>query len=299
METLIIFLFQMIPLAIVFNLPILIVILKKKLLTVPIGIVVAASLGIIFFIIQPFFWFALIVFFFSSSLLSKLKVEEKSNITVDFEKGSATRDAIQVLANGLIPLLFVCGYAISEILPQLVNSTIPIHNPYNPYFMGVFTAFAVHNADTWATEIGILSKKAPRFITNLREKVPPGTSGGVTIDGFLASILGGALLAITYLIAAILISPSLILIEEIIINVVLIIAGGFTGSLLDSIEGATIQGIFYCNHCNKETESNPHPRCGNETALKRGNIWINNDFVNLTSALVVTIIILLFISISF
>jgi len=289
----------MIPLAIVFNLPILIVILKKKFLTVPVGITIAASLGIIFFIIQPFFWFALIVFFFSSSLFSKLKVEEKSNITLDFEKGSTTRDAMQVLANGLIPLLFVCGYAISEILPRLVNSTIPIHNPYNPFFIGVFTAFAVHNADTWATEIGILSKKAPRLITDLNQKVPPGTSGGVTTDGFWASILGGSVLAITYLIATILISPTIILIDKIITNVVLIIVGGFTGSLLDSIEGATIQGIFYCNHCKKETESNPHPRCGNETTLKRGNIWINNDFVNLTSALVVTIIILLFSSISF
>ena len=59
------------------------------------------------------------------------------------------------------------------------------------------------------------------------------------------------------------------------------------GSLLDSIEGAAIQGIYYCNHCEKETETNPHKRCGNETHLYRGIQLINNDFVNLSSALIV------------
>ncbi|MFX0151882.1 MAG: DUF92 domain-containing protein, partial [Candidatus Hodarchaeota archaeon] len=258
---------------------------------------IASGLGIIFFIIQPFFWLAMIVFFFSSSLLSKFRVQEKSQVTMDFEKGSTKRDAIQVIANGFIPFLFVCGYAIFEILPNILESEVLIHNPYSPFFISVFTAFAVHNADTWATEIGILSKRTPRIITNLNLKVPPGTSGGVTTDGFLASILGGLLLAVVFLGATILLSPSMILIDRIIASTILIIVGGFIGSILDSIEGATIQGIFYCNHCNKETESNPHPRCGSKTTLKRGNIWINNDFVNLTSALIVTMIIFLFVSV--
>jgi uncharacterized protein (TIGR00297 family) len=283
----------MTPLAILFNLPILLVIFRKKYLTIPGGILIASGLGIVFFIIQPFFWLAMIVFFFSSSLLSKFKVEEKSQVTMDFEKGSTKRDAMQVIANGLIPLLFVGGYAISEILSILLESTVINHNPYNPFFISVFAAFAVHNADTWATEIGILSKRTPRLITNLNLKVPPGTSGGVTTDGFFASILGGLLLALIYLVATILLSPSLILFDKIIINAILIVIGGFIGSILDSLEGATIQGIFYCNHCNKETESNPHPRCGNKTTLKRGNIWISNDFVNLSSALIVTLTVFL------
>ncbi|MFX0207650.1 MAG: DUF92 domain-containing protein [Candidatus Hodarchaeota archaeon] len=297
LEKLITFFFQMTLLAILFNLPILFIIFKKKYLTIPNGLSIAAGLGILFFIIQPFFWLAMIVFFFSSSLLSKFKVEEKSQVTKDFEKGSTKRDAMQVVANGLIPLLFVGGYAISEMLPNFLESDVIVYNPYSPFFIGVFTAFAVHNADTWATEIGILSKRTPRLITNLNLKVPPGTSGGVTTDGFLASILGGLLMGLVYLVATILLSPSLILFDRVITNIILIMVGGFIGSILDSIEGATIQGIFYCNHCNKETESNPHPRCGNTTTLKRGNIWINNDFVNLSSALLVSMIIFLFISV--
>ncbi|MHA1969114.1 MAG: DUF92 domain-containing protein, partial [Candidatus Hodarchaeales archaeon] len=58
--------------------------------------------------------------------------------------------------------------------------------------------------------------------------------------------------------------------------------------VIDSFEGATIQGIYYCDTCDKETESNPHPRCGKKTRYHRGSPYINNDFVNFSSAFVVS-----------
>ena len=288
MASIVTFLVPMLIFAILFNFPILIVILKKQYLTNP-GIIAASSLGVLFFVVQPFFWLVLIVFFFSSTILSKVKVKEKSNVVMDFEKGSATRDAMQVIANGFIPFLFVCGYAIFEVLPNLLKSTDIIYNPSNIFFIGVFTAFAVHNSDTWATEIGILSKRNPRLVTNLAKKVAPGTSGGVTIDGLLASLLGATLIALIYLIASLLLSSSYVFSSEFIIIIVSIILGGFLGSIIDSFEGATIQGIYYCNNCNKETESHPHhPRCGNKTIHHRGFKQLNNDFVNLSSAFLVS-----------
>jgi uncharacterized protein (TIGR00297 family) len=277
----------MIPLAILINFPILIIILRKQYLTVPLGVTTAASLGVILFVIQPFFWLALLIFFFSSSVLSKIKAEEKSSVASDFAKGSTTRDTMQVVANSLVPLLFACGYLVFEILPIVIESNIIDQKPFSPFFTGVFVSYAVHNADTWATEIGLLSKRTPRLVTRLTQKVNAGTSGGITIDGCIASILGSATLAIFYLIAITVISPAMIFNYQTIIIFFLIVAGGFIGSLVDSIEGATIQGIYYCKHCEKETESNPHPRCGNETKLKRGNKLINNDFVNASSSLVV------------
>ena len=53
-------------------------------------------------------------------------------------------------------------------------------------------------ADTFSSELGILSKSKPRLITswNLRQ-VPPGTNGGVTIVGTLAGLLGAFLIALT------------------------------------------------------------------------------------------------------
>jgi len=46
--------------------------------------------------------------------------------------------------------------------------------------------------DTLASELGILSQGKPRLITTLRP-VPPGTNGGMTVGGTLASLVGGAL----------------------------------------------------------------------------------------------------------
>lgn len=55
-------------------------------------------------------------------------------------------------------------------------------------------------ADTFSSELGILSKSKPRLLTswNLRE-VPPGTNGGVTLAGTLAGFGGAAIIALTTL----------------------------------------------------------------------------------------------------
>lgn len=283
----------MTPLALIFNLPIFFIILRKKYLTFPGGITAAAVLGLSLFIIQPFFWIVLCIFFFSSSILSKVKTNEKSDTVMEFAKGSSQRDALQVVANSLVPFLFAIGYGVTEFLPKLIDSNVTQHNPLNPFFIGVFVAFAVHTADTWATEIGILSKRSPRLITNLHKIVARGTSGGITIDGCAASIFGAGLVAIVYLAIVILAFPNVIINGRVIMIICIIAIGGFLGSIIDSIEGASIQGIYYCNYCEKETETNPHKRCGNETLLSRGFALINNDLVNMSSALVMTICIYL------
>jgi uncharacterized membrane protein len=65
----------------------------------------------------------------------------------------------------------------------------------------------------------------------------------------------------------------------------LAVAGGLAGSLFDSLLGATVQGIYFCERCGKETESPIH-RCGQTTRLFRGWPWLNNDLVNLLASAV-------------
>ena len=141
------------------------------------------------------------------------------------------------------------------------------------------------NADTWATEVGVLSRVPPRLITT-GNPVPPGTSGGVTRLGMWASVTGALLIGA--MATALMQVQSLVSghgwSSEVLYYPFLAIIGGLSGSLLDSFLGATVQGIYFCGQCDKETESPVH-RCGQRTLLVRGQRWLNNDLVNFLASL--------------
>jgi uncharacterized membrane protein len=64
--------------------------------------------------------------------------------------------------------------------------------------VGIIANYAAVAADTFSSELGILSKSHPRLITswNLR-KVPPGTNGGVTVVGLFSGLLGSLIIVTT------------------------------------------------------------------------------------------------------
>jgi uncharacterized protein (TIGR00297 family) len=198
----------------------------------------------------------LLTFFISSSALTKAFSKRKASLAEKFSKGSR-RDWEQVLANGGMGALLAVGFA------------IPPH--YQWLWLAFAGAMAAVNADTWSTELGVLSEIPPRLITT-GQKVERGTSGGITAAGILAALGGATLIGI----AAILFSAS----QRWFIALVTIILGGLLGSLFDSVLGATIQAIYWCPVCSKETERHPLHTCGSPTQKIRGISWINNDVVN-------------------
>ena len=209
----------------------------------------------------------LIAFFVSSSLLTRYKESAKAEAAEQFAKGGP-RDVWQALANGGLAALVAVMYG-------LTGST---HLPLLFAFVG---ALAEANADTWATELGILSKQTPRMITT-GKPVAPGTSGGVTRDGTLAALAGGAFIAA--LAAVFRLIGGLTLGSAVMLLLVGSLAG-WLGSLADSLLGATVQGIYFCDTCGKETERELH-RCGTRTRLMRGWRAMNNDGVNFIGTLV-------------
>ena len=207
-------------------------------------------------------WILLIAFFVSSSGLSHFRSARKTVLTDKFSKG-ARRDIWQVLANGGLGALLSIAYAI-EPWPGLAVA-----------FVG---ALATVNADTWATEIGVLSRTRPRLVTTGRP-VEAGTNGAVSLIGTGAALAGAGfigLLAGAFSLAQTSLATALIL-------WLATSVGGFGGALFDSLLGATFQRIYYCDHCRQETEHRTH-RCGHLTRPLRGWPWLDNDRVNFLSA---------------
>ena len=212
---------------------------------------------------------ALAAFFVSSSLLSRFRAEQKVGAAARFSKGSR-RDLAQVLANGgLAALIAVASWLAAGDRPHAVLACA---------FLG---AVAAANADTWATELGLLAKRPPRLITT-GCPVPEGTSGGVTTPGLLAALCGAAFIGmVAPAQAALLKGPSGWGPAVWTVPVVVAIAG-FAGAAFDSLLGATVQAVYYCERCSMETESAVH-RCGAQARPVRGWRWLGNDGVNFFS----------------
>lgn len=208
---------------------------------------------------------SLIFFFTSSSIFSHFRAPDKEQTAADkFSKGGQ-RDIGQATANAGIATLLAMCYSLtsSASLQQALQA-------------GYTGALATATADTWATELGVLSLEQPRLITT-GKPVAPGTSGGITLLGTGAAALGALALGVVYWLlqgcqksrASL---PFIALVS------------GLGGSMIDSILGATLQAMYYCPFCEKETERRIH-NCGTRARPTRGAAWFNNDVVNFIATL--------------
>jgi uncharacterized protein (TIGR00297 family) len=152
--------------------------------------------------------------------------------------------------------------------------------PSSIWFAACAGSLAAVNADTWATELGVLSQRPPRLITT-GCLVEVGTSGGVTWMGVGASLLAALFIGVLAAFGAALTHQGL---AEVLATLLGALLGGLSGSLIDSLLGATFQAIYWCETCGKETESVVH-RCGTRTYLVRGWAFVSNDLVNLLASL--------------
>jgi uncharacterized protein (TIGR00297 family) len=226
------------------------------------GAAAAGAMGATIFGLGGWRWAVLLmVFFVSSSLLSRLFAAQKQDLAETFDK-SARRDAGQVLANGGLGMILVAAHF------SFPDSLWP--------WLAYAGALAAVNADTWATEIGTLSLRSPRRITDL-QPVPRGTSGGLTALGTFASFSGAALVGAF---AGGLVQGLPWLLVTFVIGL-----GGLAGSLFDSLLGATVQVIYWDPLKEKETERTIFDDQGQPVKPLRGYAAINNDVVNFLAAI--------------
>ncbi len=232
------------------------------------GVVGAVLVGTIIFAAGGVVWGVLLVaFFVTSSFLSHFKARVKEPLADKFQKGHR-RDLGQVLANGGWGTLMALAFAL---------------RPDPLLFVAFVGAMATVNADTWATELGVLSTRPPRLVTSGRV-VAAGTSGGISPLGTFVAFVGALFIGVlAWLWLRIAAGDLPDYGHNFAFNPFLFAAAGLFGSLFDSLLGATVQAIYYCDFDQKETESTEH-RCGNKTRQIRGWRWLDNDWVNFVAS---------------
>lgn len=195
-------------------------------------------------------------------VIEKATREKRKAITVSILQKTGKRTGIQVFANGFAALLSIVLYIATEERMFIIV-----------YAVGIGETFT----DCIASDIGVLSKCAPRDICTFR-RIEPGLSGGISLLGIIASFIAGILFGLlTYLCIRISFYETLI-----------IATFAMLGSIIDSLLGSLIQAKYQCSVCNVHTEKIRH--CEALTKHIGGFRKIDNCAVNFLSNSVVCVL---------
>lgn len=228
------------------------------------GAIMAGGIGTLSLCVSWSWGAYLIVWFVLASALSRIGCARKAaRIRAVVVKGDQ-RDARQVLANGGVFGLGALTALILGIDGAQHTSVVAI---------AAAASLAASGADTWSTEIGTLLGGAPWSLRTWR-RVPPGTSGAITIAGSIAGLVGAAVLAVVAASMGMLAAPL----------VPAVAVGGAVGAMCDTLLGACAQERRRCSACAVETEQHTH-LCGTTTLHVGGIRRLDNDLVNLLCSL--------------
>ncbi len=246
---------------ILLTLPIVVFVHTKQALT-RWGIIVALVLDIAASVALGNMGFIILMCFFGGSLVA-------DNLKKCVDKSAKPRNAIQVLANGSLGIVFAVLYLVC-------------HSPI--FFVAFASVFAEALADTASSGIGSHSKRT--FDIFKIKEVSCGTSGGMSVLGTLTALLSSLIIS-----AVSALSSEIGFLEVVIISV-----SGFLGSIFDSLLGSLLQGKYHCVVCGQYTEEKVH--CNEKATRISGFEWVDNSAVNFFStafASVISIILMIII----
>ncbi len=190
----------------------------------------ATLLGVIIIISTDVKWYAiLLAFFLLGGLFTRYKYDFKKARGIAESKGGV-RGYKNVFSNSLAALVLAVAYKV-----------FPSHGIV--FLTAYLGSIATATGDTLASEIGQTWEGEPRMITTFK-KVRPGTDGGITALGEFASFAGASAIAILSL----MFFNDDIGVENVVRLVIVVIAGGFIGTNIDSVLGATLQQKGYLSN---------------------------------------------------
>jgi uncharacterized protein (TIGR00297 family) len=198
----------------------------------------AACVGVATVVAGPPASVALLTMFLTSSAATRAGAARKRRLEPGYVAGGR-RDWRQVCANGAAGAALALAYVACAGGPRAALWTpFAALSPWPRALMAALVAhFAAVNGDTWASELGVLAASSPRLLTSPWRAVPPGTNGGISLAGSLASVAGGAAVGAAAAAASSWRGASHVAWPLLPLGA----AAGAVGSLIDSLLGATLQ----------------------------------------------------------
>lgn len=185
-------------------------------------------------------------------VVDKALGSKTEHIVASINKEHGKRNAIQLAVNAIPAIIALMLYNVTDQIP---------------FIIAYIAAVGETIGDSIASDVGVLSKSDPVDICTFKQ-IQRGLSGGISLLGTLTSILACIFASVLYL---------LFYNGEIGCAVIIAVAS-FTGVLLDSVLGSTVQAKYKCVSCSKYTEKRIH--CQVETKLVHGCSKIDNVCVN-------------------
>ncbi|KAL3475672.1 integral membrane protein DUF92-domain-containing protein [Aspergillus californicus] len=196
--------------------------------------------------------FLLLVFYVGGTQATKVKHDIKAQLTLSAtgsHGGEGARTHIQVLANSVVATVLSLAHA--WVLRHSTDGGPTAdcfsngHHAADLLMVGIIANYAAVAADTFSSELGILSKSPPRLITSPTLRVvPPGTNGGVTATGLLAGSFGAFTIGVTTAVLLPFCTNGNTFLSTFPARVTWILAmtvWGTFGSILDSVLGGLLQ----------------------------------------------------------
>jgi len=180
------------------------------------GSLLAGVLSIVILQTVGFRYLALLLAFVALGYgVTKLYWTKKEDLGVA-EAKSGTRGWRNVAANGGVP--------------AIIAAMTLLQFPAEEVALGFVAAIATASSDTFASELGVLSKRV-YLITAPWKRVTPGTNGGVSNWGHLVAFVGAALASLV----------GVLLLKIPIERVWIPVVAGWLGCQIDSVMGALFE----------------------------------------------------------
>jgi uncharacterized protein (TIGR00297 family) len=174
------------------------------------------------------------------------------------QKEKEGRNATQVFANGITGIMFMIFFGVTR---------------QNGYLITAIVSFCISMADSASSELGVYFKGKTYDILSFK-KMPVGISGGISLAGTLAG-----------LVAALLLSFAAGQFYHFSFTVFIVVAiAGVAGMLADSVLGSWLQVKYQTAAGILTDDAIP----GSKKA--KGLSWCSNDWVNIISNILVTLL---------